>query len=107
MAFGLYNIKNENGNLFKIFNYFPKNGLYCVDLNSNTCNDGKTSNEKNNYRIKINGTITLSYLPKEKHLIIKDNNSEIIFENIPNNNCDLRICFIFKGNNKAVIDYNY
>ena len=106
LAFGLYNIINENWNYFKIFNTFPKKGLYCIDLDSNTCNDGIINNEKNNYRLDINGIIIISFLPKKKYLIIKDHkNSEIIFENIPNNNCDLRICFIFKGNDSAIINY--
>ena len=56
----------------------------------------------------IDTLITLSYLPKDQYLIIKDNNGfEITFPNIPNDNCDIKICFIFKGKNRVMIDYGY
>ena len=106
LAFGLYN--NINNNFYNL-NYFPKNGFYCIDLESNTYYNGETSySEENDERIDVNTVITISYLPDDKYLIIKDNNEfEIKFPDIPNINSKLRLCFIFKGKDRACIAYNY
>ena len=105
IAFGLYHIKNEDNNIFNNTHTFPTKGLYTIDLDTNTCYDGKY--EENTEKLNINSIITLSYIPNEKLLIIKNDEFEIKFPEIPNNNCNLRLCFIFKGKDRAVIDYNY
>ena len=107
LAFGLYNINKKNNNYINIINS-QNNGLYCIDLDSNTCNNSKMSFSKSDDKLDINTIITISYLPKDKCLIIKDRSDfEINFPGLPNNNCDLRFCFIFKGKDRAIIDYKY
>ena len=106
IAFGLYN--NINNNFFNI-NYFPRNGFYCLDIDSNTYYNGKMSKSDDKYdQLNLDTFITFSYIPNDNIFIIKDNDEfEIKFPNIPNNNCDLRLCFIFKGKDRAIIDYSY
>ena len=107
LAFGLYNINKRNNNDINIINS-PNNGLYCIDLESNTCNNSKMNYSESDDKLNIDNIITLSYLPKDKCLIIKDRSDfEINFFELPNNNCDLRLCFIFKGKDRAIIDYKY
>ena len=106
VAFGLC---VENDNFFNKINCFPKEGFYCVDLQSNTYYNGEINySEKNDEKLNIDTFITISYLPHNKYLIIKDNdNFEITFPNIPNDNLNLKFFFIFKGNSGAIINYNY
>ena len=110
IAFGLYNIQNENANFIDYIDnhYYHRKGLFCIDLNSNTCFDGKMDYaEINSYKLDLNTIIKMSYFPKRNLLMIKDNNFfEIFFPNIPNDILDLRICFIFKGEDRAIIDYH-
>ena len=107
IAFGLY-IENDQ-QYFCNINYFPRDGFYCIDLESNTYYNGEINySEKNDDKLNIDTLITLSYLPNNKFLIIKDSdNFEITFPNIPNDKPNLKFCFIFKGKNRAMIDYNY
>ena len=104
LIFGLYDIKNEK-NIFDNINDFPMTGLYLIDLESNAFCNGEIC--YNNDKLNINSIITISYLPTEKILIIKDDKNEITFEQIPNNNCKIRFCFIFKGKDRVTINYNY
>ena len=109
IAFGIFNIQNENKNYIYLDKYYyQRKGLYCIDLNSNTCFDGKIEYEgKNCYKLDLNTIIAISYYPEKNLLMINDKNSfEIYFPNIPNNNVDLRICFIFNGEDRAIIDYH-
>ena len=110
IALGLYDIQNENEtSIDNIDNYYyQRKGLYCIDLKSNTCFDGKVDiAEINSYKLDLNTIIKMYYSPKNNLLIIKDNNFfEIFFPNIPNDNLNLRICFIFNGEDRAIIDYH-
>lgn len=105
IAFGIY----IHDNIANCPSEFPKGGFYCVDLQSHTYYNGDIDNEeKGDYKINENSLITLSYIPKEKYLIIKDsNNFEITFPDIPNDNPSVRLCFSFKGNNRVMIKYDY
>lgn len=112
ISFGIYSINNENEYIFNEINDYPSYGLYCIDLNSNTCNNGVYSESESDDITDIldtNTIITMSYLPFDvRRLIIKDNSDfEIEFHQVPNKNCALRFCFIFKGKDGAKIDYNY
>ena len=108
IAFGLFNVINEEDKYFNNLNNFPKYGLYTIDLESNSCLNGVTSVENNDSKLYIESEITISYLPNKNLFIIKDKNDfTISFPNIPNDKCDLRICFIFKGEDRATIKYNY
>ena len=110
IAFGLYNIKNEK-NIFNEINKYPADGLYCIDLESKTCNNGELSDSESDdttYRLNLNTVITMSYLPLDNHsLIIKDNVLVIKFKEVLNFNCALRFCFVFKGKDRAKINYDY
>ena len=84
---------------------FPK-GFYYMDLNSNICYDGLIEDAEDEDKLDLNTSIMISYFPKDKILIIKDNNGyDVTFPNIPNDNPNIRLCFIFKGNYRAVINY--
>jgi hypothetical protein len=112
IAFGIYIIKNEKEYIFNKLNKYPSNGLYCIDLESNTCNDGKYCNSESDDitdRLNLNTVITMSYLPFDNHrLIIKDKNDFVIeFNEVLSHNCPLRFCFIFRGKDRATIKYDY
>ena len=104
LIFGLYDIKNEPNILYNI-DYVPIRGLYAIDLESNSYYNEEICNS-NDFKLNINSIITISYLPSDNSLIIKDDKNEIILT-IPNNNCEIRLCFIFKGKDKVIINYNY
>ena len=107
IAFGLFIFDDLNINNIN----FPGNSFYCIDLDSRTYINGKISNPTGNIdKLNTNGYISLSYNPKNKSMIIKDNyDLEINFNNLGkiDKNSDLRICFIFKGQNRVIIEYNY
>ena len=107
IAFGLFIFDDLNINNIN----FPGNSFYCIDLDSRTYINGKISNPTGNIdKLNTNGYISLSYNPNNKSMIIKDNyDLEINFNNLGkiDKNSDLRICFIFKGQNRVIIEYNY
>ena len=101
IAFGIYIDDND-------FNYvcdFPKGGYYCIDIEGNTYYNGEVDKAENS--LNFSNIITISYLPIDKMMIFSDKtDSEIIFPNIPNDNQNIRFCFIFKGKNRAIIRYD-
>lgn len=83
---------------------FPR-GFYCMDINSNIYYNGIIENaEENEDKLNLNTFITICYFPEKKNLIIYDNSDfKITFPDIPNDNPNIRLCFIFEGNDKAII----
>ena len=112
VAFGLYKSKkNSNINVNNIV--FPDENFYCIDLNSNSYKLGKICINKEADKINTNGYITISFYPNSNNLLfIKDNYDLEIKMNLDipqnlHNNYELRLCFIFKGKERAIVDYNY
>ena len=105
IAFGIY-IHDNN---LKSPSQFPDGMYYCIDLDSHTYYNGEIDNDENSdIKIDVDTLITLSYIPNKKYLIIKDTNDfEMIFPDIPTDNPSVRLCFIFKGKNRVMINYNY
>ena len=101
IAFGIY-IGDKNYNDIE---NFPKGGYYCIDLENNTYYNGEV--DKACDSLNFSNLILVSYLPKDRVMIISDKtDSEIIFPNIPNDNPNIRFCFIFKGKYRAIIRYD-
>ena len=105
IAFGLY---VENNEFTKYVTKFPKDGFYLTDLDSNTYYNGEFESSKDYYdKINIYSRIFLSYKPQINSLVIGDRaDFSITFPGIPNNNPNIRICFVFQGENRALINYN-
>lgn len=106
IAFGLY-VKNKNI-LESTFKY-PEEGFYLIDLDSNTYYNGDFESSKSDYgKLNVDNVISLSYLPNENKLLINDfNNISITFPGIPKEKKNIMFCFVFKGEDKAIIDYNH
>ncbi len=76
-------------------------------------NENKNENENENkqsYFEKINtqGYITLIFYPEQNYFQIKDNfdlEIDFPFETSLEKNLDIRYCFIFKGKERAIIEY--
>ena len=111
IAFGLYVLKTgEKINYNNI--YFPDENFKCIDLNSTCYLNGKIALYKGPQeiqKINTNGYILMSFIPKENSLKIEDNfNLKINFTiEAQNNISDVRFCFVFKGKDRAIIDYDY
>ena len=112
VAFGLY--KSKKNSIFNVNNIdFPDENFYCIDLDSNSYKLGKICINAEADRINTNGYITISFLPNLDNLLfIKDNYDLEIKMNLDiplnlNNNYELRLCFVFKGKERAIVDYNY
>ena len=111
IAFGLYVLKTgEKINYNNI--YFQDENFKCIDLDSTCYLNGKIALYKGPQeiqKINTNGYILMSFIPKENSLKIEDNfNLKINFTiEAQNNISDVRFCFVFKGKDRAIIDYDY
>ena len=116
IAFGIY--AAEKGEKININNiHFQDNNFKCFDLNGYCYTDGKKALNKGQdddevIKLNLNSYITISLMPKDNSFIIKDNfgvtiNYMININNSDNIIDDIRFCFIFKGEHRAIVDYNY
>jgi len=120
IAFGLY--KSNIIDDFKNNNIkFPGDNFFCIDLDSNTykgkdIRENKKETDENGKKkdrfekINTQGYITLIFYPEQNYFQIKDNfdlEIDFPFETSLQNNLDIRYCFIFKGKERAIIEYNY
>ena len=120
IAFGLY--KSNIIDDFKNNNIkFPGDNFFCIDLDSNTykgkdIRENKKETDENGKKkdrfekINTQGYITLIFYPEQNYFQIKDNfdlEIDFPFETSLENNLDIRYCFIFKGKERAIIEYNY
>ena len=110
VAFGLFNYEDDISSNFELLN-LPEKHFFCLDLNAVFYTLGKIIYTSEGVgSLNTNGYITLSYVPDKKSLIIKDNfDYNVTITNLKgiNNYSNLRICFVFKGENRAIIEYNY
>ena len=105
VAFGLY-ITKKGDNFDNI--YFQNDKFFCMDLDSLVYSGGKKGSYDDVGKININGFITISIIPEENLLLIKDNYGlEFKFKIKNDMNSDIRLCFVFSGKDRAIINYNY
>ena len=114
IAFGLYASK-KGGKINYDNIYFPDENFHCIDLDSTCYINGKKvvyNGPEEIQKINTNGYILMSFIPKENSLKIKDNfnlSIDLTIEvNSPQSNIsDVRFCFLFKGKDRAILDYDY
>ena len=79
-----------------------------MDLDSLVYSGGKKGSYDDVGKININGFITILIIPEENLLLIKDNYGlEFKFKIKNDMNSDIRLCFVFSGKDRAIINYNY
>ena len=116
IAFGIYFL--EKGEIIDFNNiYFQDINFKCFDLEGYIYTNGKKvlnkgKNDNKIMKLNINGYIIMSFKPDDNSFIIKDNHGVEIKFIIKMNKSDgiindIRFCFIFKGGDRAIVDYNY